>query len=270
MASVKLLGVLTMNRHDLLNRLIQSLDYPVDKMVIISQGKLDLNEVELTNPNVKNYIVLESSHNMGVGRGWNYIMKNYDSDYWVIVGDDIYFDKGSLKIVAEYMSYEEGLKNVLVNFMWNDHSSLFTSFIFTKRTIEKVGYFDENIYPAYFEDNDFAYRIVLSGENIATLGDARIFHGDDKHNQACTMEKIQGEQRKKFNMCIEKNRAYMYEKWNSIKTFGMAFDDDGYKTPFNIPLYNYKDYIPHPNYYLNQKILLGHCKKPEIKIIYDK
>lgn len=265
---IELLGVLTMTRHDLLNRLIDNIDYPINKMVILSQGKLDLNELHTNNTLIKNYIVLEASHNIGVARGWNYIMKNYESPYWLIVGDDIYFDKGSLQKLAIKISLEPNILNsVLINFMWNGHSSLFTSFIFTKKTIETVGYFDENIYPAYFEDNDIAYRMVLSGGSLITLNDVIVFHGDDKHNQACTFESLKTEQRKILEICIQRNREYMMEKWNSLKIFGKVYENDGFKHPFNVVLYNFKDQVKHNNYYENQKILLGHVKEPIIKKI---
>ncbi len=262
---IELLGVLTMTRHDLLNRLIDNIDYPINRLVILSQGKLNLDELHTNNTFVKNYIVLEASHNIGVARGWNYIMRNFDSPYWIIVGDDIYFDKGALQNIAiEIAKNPQCLNSVLINFKWNDHSSLFTSFIFTKKTIEIVGYFDENIYPAYFEDNDIAYRMVLSGGDMITFSNVVVFHGDDKHNQACTFESLKKEQRKILEVCIQKNREYMIEKWNSLKIFGEVYNDDGFKCPFNIPLYNYKEQIPHKNYYNNQKILLGHTKEPVI------
>lgn len=35
---------------------------------------------------------------------------------------------------------------------------------FARQTIEQVGYFDENFWPAYFEDNDYGYRIRIVAE----------------------------------------------------------------------------------------------------------
>jgi GT2 family glycosyltransferase len=44
--------------------------------------------------------------------------------------------------------------------LWMLHH--FNFFCLHKRFIEKVGWFDENFYPAYFEDNDFVYRCNLA------------------------------------------------------------------------------------------------------------
>ena len=45
----------------------------------------------------------------------------------------------------------------------------FSVFALTADVIEKVGWFDENYAPAYFEDNDFDYRCRLAGVNIRSI-----------------------------------------------------------------------------------------------------
>ncbi len=49
-------------------------------------------------------------------------------------------------------------------------------FMFDKRLIEKVGYFDEQFEPAYHEDKDLLYRIKLAGEAVLATPSARYFH----------------------------------------------------------------------------------------------
>ena len=35
--------------------------------------------------------------------------------------------------------------------------------VFGKATVDRIGYFDENFYPAYYEDNDYGRRMRVAG-----------------------------------------------------------------------------------------------------------
>lgn len=48
--------------------------------------------------------------------------------------------------------------------------------LYKKSVFEKVGYTDVGFYPAYFVDNDYARRMVISGIDCCTLTNARFFH----------------------------------------------------------------------------------------------
>ena len=48
--------------------------------------------------------------------------------------------------------------------------------LYKKSVFDKIGYTDVNFYPAYFVDNDYARRIVLSGIKCCTLVNSRFFH----------------------------------------------------------------------------------------------
>lgn len=48
--------------------------------------------------------------------------------------------------------------------------------LYKKGVFDKVGYTDVAFYPAYFVDNDYARRIVISGLRCCTLANARFFH----------------------------------------------------------------------------------------------
>ena len=42
--------------------------------------------------------IIKSSYNIGVSRGWNYILKKFICPYYLILGDDNYFKPETLKI----------------------------------------------------------------------------------------------------------------------------------------------------------------------------
>lgn len=48
--------------------------------------------------------------------------------------------------------------------------------LYKKSVFDKIGYTDVAFYPAYFVDNDYARRIVISGLRCCSLSSARFFH----------------------------------------------------------------------------------------------
>lgn len=59
----------------------------------------------------------------------------------------------------------------------------FTSFLMTRRALRVLGYFDENIHPAYFEDNEMRLRLGRAVEEglcspMQKLTSAGLRHGD--------------------------------------------------------------------------------------------
>lgn len=256
--------VLTLNRPDLLQRLIDSIDYPVENFSILFQG--GCQKRPNINSNIKNMILYESEFNVGVSRGWNYLLKQAAADeYYIVIGDDNYFAPGSLSRIATNMSILAG-DSIFINFRmrahnggkWGDNEETFSGFsayIFVRGFEEKLGWFDENIYPAYFEDTDMHYRLVLSGCSSQTMTDVIIISGDDSTTGSCTLNSSDNETRKKIDKCFENNRDYVREKW------GWENEKFIYKHPFNNAANNYREQIKHRNYSSQQISLLGHDKE---------
>lgn len=256
------LCILTLIRLDLLKRLINSINYPINNVVILFQGEFKKDEINFVNTFVKKFIYISSSINIGVSRGWNYFLKNFQSDYWLISGDDCYFEPSALKNIAEYMNSPNSQKNVLCQLKAksNDNnnitSSPFHAFIVTKLLVKNIGLFDENIYPAYYEDLDLLYRIQLTNSKIGYIN-AYINSGDDKYKESCTINSVSPIYREKMMQCFKINENYYKTKWNIGK------HKIRYMYPFNNPNCNITDHnIPHTNYDTNQKILLGHTNPP--------
>jgi GT2 family glycosyltransferase len=246
--------VLTLVRLDLLKRLIDSIDYPVNNVVILFQGNISKDKVNFTNAFVKNFIYISSNINIGVSRGWNYFFKNFPSSYWLISGDDCFFEPSTLKNIAKFMSIPSSLQNVFCGLKIknrNDVPAGFNTFVVTKLLLQNVGLFDENIYPAYYEDSDLWHRIQLTHQKVATIENAYINSGDKNHTGSCTLNSVHPFYRKKMDQCYKKNQIYYHTKWNIGGT--------PFKYPFNNSNFDVKNHkIPHINYFENQKILLGH------------
>ena len=68
----------------------------------------------------------------------------------------------------------------------SDHPN-FAAFLLSRECWERVGPFDEKFYPAYFEDNDYHYRIQLEGWRAITHPPAMFYHyGSRTQNEACS------------------------------------------------------------------------------------
>jgi GT2 family glycosyltransferase len=147
---IPVLGFCTLKRFDLAERLLASIDYPVEHLVIIDNsgtktwkpGKPEL---------VKNLWFIQVPYGLGLVGAWNLIIKSTPySPYWLLVNDDAYFEPGALEIIAEQVN-PFALNFVEINTRWS-------AVVFGEGMIERTGLYDERFYPLYFDDNDLERR----------------------------------------------------------------------------------------------------------------
>lgn len=152
-----LIGIPILNRLDLLKECLQSIDYPAE-VLIINNNTVDGNfcgELSLL-ARQRRFTVLHQERNLGVSASWNLILRTGLSrgHEWVCIGsNDTVLNPGSLK-AALTLKKEDDFG------IWHLHA--FNFFLMRKSTIDAVGWFDENFYPAYKEDQDYSYRCELA------------------------------------------------------------------------------------------------------------
>jgi GT2 family glycosyltransferase len=157
------IGIPTLNRADLLIPSVQLyLDsYPDTKIWILDNGnqsKLDI--FKSYDKTIRgNFIkfpvtVIKSPENIGVAASWNYLCKKiYElSEYALILNDDIFLGKA-----------ENDLNTLCSKYKFCRSTQDWAAFLISKEIYNKVGEFDSNFYPAYYEDNDYEYRMKLMG-----------------------------------------------------------------------------------------------------------
>ena len=149
-------GIPTLNRIDLLLPSLQLYvkDFPDVQIFIVDNGKQQI-------PNFhKNINIIRLPENVGVGASWNLLCKAcfLKSENSLILNDDIYLGKSKSQI-------EELIKKKPNTFLTATPD--WCAFILPKNIYEKVGDFDECFFPAYYEDNSYAYRMKLL--NVAKL-----------------------------------------------------------------------------------------------------
>jgi GT2 family glycosyltransferase len=241
---IPILGVPILNRGDLLLRLIQSIDYPVENLIIIdnSNGKDQsvthavgniITNLEPNRPNILNTTVVQPTENLGVAGSWNKIM-TYPADYWLIVGNDIMFNRGELEKIDTFVQANK-----------HDHAIMFglghNVFAVTPYGLDNVGTFDENFYPAYLEDCDHFYRVKLAGVKSANIPNVAPIHGEAPSWGSSTI--YSNDRWRELNGITHGNNFKYYRaKW------GGKNGEEKYKHPLDDPTINIKTWELDPGH----------------------
>lgn len=149
----------TLNRYDLLDRLLESIDYPVAHLLIIDNGgKYSLNVDDIPEL-VEQVTILNMPANLGVASSWNLGIKSFPyCDRWFIASDDMQFEPGGLELLHRM----SGSDKMLISDEWPH----FQFFAIGEEFVGVVGLFDEAIHPANFEDDEYRWRAETLGFQI--------------------------------------------------------------------------------------------------------
>lgn len=170
---IPVLGFLTYSRFDLAQRLLDSIDYPIDNLVIVdNSGKREFNPVK---PDlVKNLWLIQVPNGLGFGSGLNLIVKSTPfAPYWVLLNDDSVLAPGALKKISEKVDTEA------INFL--SIMPKWSGFVLGEGAVLKAGLFDERFHPIYFEDNDYERRLMEAGVK------ANFIYAALDHNNSSTL-----------------------------------------------------------------------------------
>jgi GT2 family glycosyltransferase len=144
---IPVLIVPVLNRPDLLMKMLLSIDTTIGQLIVIDNGDVVDVEGPLT--------VIKPGHNLGVAASWNLGMRvTPTAPWWCIANSDLEFGEGDLERLADQV--DPGIAGLY--FMLG-----MAAFGLTRATVNAVGYFDENFYPAYDEDLDYGRRADLLG-----------------------------------------------------------------------------------------------------------
>ncbi len=201
----------------LLERLAASVDYPLKWKCAFNNGEPGaLDSFKDAHPD---WIVKESAFgNLGCAGSWNQCAKLFPEEpSWLIMNDDAWFLPGYLEkicVTARQYQYEP--------IIHLNNSNAYYCFVWTRNGKEQYGEFDENLWPAYYEDCDMRVRHRLRGYNgyvYALQGLEPLPHGKPKTGGMNYNAMLQG--------CGLLNRLYWFYKWGN-----QNFDISTYTNPY--------------------------------------
>lgn len=198
--------------------------------------------------------VIENTKGNQVGSAWNLGIKRAIDDgyeYILVPNNDIIFHPKAIdnliKFAKEHLEFilwtasewasfrtVKTIPDAELGITFDEHPH-FSCFMVSKKTIETVGWFDENLKMAYHEDGDYHYRIILSGNKASKTCTSRFYHYGSR------TIKVDEELASQNVRTYEYNRDYIRKKWNTdfhqkayhppeeiLKEAGI------YKKPFNM------------------------------------
>lgn len=220
----------------LLDRLANSVDRPVKFKVAFNNG--NCGALEGFSERHPDWIVKESDvGNLGVAGSWNKCATMFpDEKSWLIMNDDAYFLPGYLEKICRHADNNLDAPMIHLN-----SSNAYYCFVATAKGREQFGTFDENLWPAYYEDCDMRVRHRLAGVTsypYALEGLPPLPHGKPRTGGMNYNALLQG--------CGLFNRAYWLRKWGSFD-----FEKATYQNPYKDHRIPIREWIYYPEHRAN-------------------
>lgn len=163
------LTIPVLNRYDLLQRCLDSINYPIGHLLIINNGASDNPEdFELSIPElVEETTYLPMPANLGVAESWNLGVKSFPfAENWFFASNDVVFHGDALEKLST--AHTEHLTLSKLFPFWQVFSLGYGA-------ATRVGLWDASFFPAYFEDNDYLRRCEHFGVEVVKL-DLNVSH----------------------------------------------------------------------------------------------
>lgn len=217
-----IVGVPVIRRYDLLWRFLKSLaratsPATMDVVVVDNGTRWDEQPWTQQASHVPAFPrVLRPGRNVGCSGAWNllvdYARTACDPEV-IIANDDIVLAKHSLEQIVAGFSQAQFVA-----------AHGFSLFGIRVELVDEIGGFDENFFPAYFEDNDYGYRMKLRGKSFHVVSGGAVHTGSASLH--CLSDAEQATFGVRFDTVL---RAYYRKKWGGPpgeERFNSAFNGD--------------------------------------------
>lgn len=218
---IPVLSVPVLNRPDLLDRMLATVDVPVGRLYVIDNGDV----VEDAKAPADEIRIVRPGFNLGVARSWNLAIEaNIEAPWWCLVNNDIEFGAGDLARLAEFMEQPGPRVGCLLEF---------GAFGVNAEAMDRVGWFDENYQPIYAEDCDWRWRAKLTGVEVTRLPSSTVHVDGGSLVWRSEARYAQGNAR-----TYPRNVEYHRRKWGGDpwqERFTTPFDDGSDPTLWDPP-----------------------------------
>lgn len=214
-----------------INSLYKNTDSNLFELIIIDNASTDgtvdyLKQLEKEKDNIT---VIYNDENKGYSKGNNQGMKIAKGEYIGLLNNDILLSpdwyKPLFKIHEEkdtgivspsilqsvlikekhFLKNAQKAKNKSENEYTETVKCDFSCVIFKQELVNMIGYLDEKFSPAYFEDDDYCVRAILSGFKNYVSNKSYIYH-----KTSSTSTKLP-----EFKAILNRNREYFFEKYKN-------------------------------------------------------
>ena len=215
-------GIPTLHCYNRLTRLLQALDdsscsdFALDFTIVDNGGKLSespwMEQLSALKSEVR---IVTPTRNLGVSASWNAILRFLGQ--CIIANDDIMVSKEDIGTLVQkadecpesmFVAGQEGGWTIF----WANRPGKWLS----------MSGFDENFYPAYYEDNDADRRLMLEG-----LHRTQVILPSWVHDNSSTLYDGSIEYQKAHWVSFNKNGLYYQRKWGGMP------GSEQFTTPFN-------------------------------------
>ncbi|WIA14795.1 hypothetical protein OEZ85_003279 [Tetradesmus obliquus] len=241
----------------LLERLYYSLDYPVRYFIVVvsertwaSRRRVGALGYELQHMHdyADNVVIVTCAHAPAVTEGWNAVFHTFPDEPWgVYNARDTAWQPGALAKLSGHMWQavrDDHMEVAYFNWTIDINMGIHNAFAMTKKGRDRFGLFDENIYPAFAEDDDFRVRQgrMVPPMKVYILRDVQLLHGAARTSQYMSgfhttdefviVDNEKEEARKQaLGIRQQVNNQYLYRKWGCPG--GGPWFAPTFKTPFN-------------------------------------
>jgi hypothetical protein len=150
----------------------------------------------------KNIDLIVPERQISLAAAWNVFLDNVPETR-IIINDDIIFYEDTLKV------FLDGMVDDTISFPYGvDRINAFSFFSIPDSVVKDVGRFDEEFYPAYFEDNSYDRKLVLSGRHVYGIPNCNIIH---KGSQ--TIKKFNSDEMSKHHIAFQRCQDIYVKMW---------------------------------------------------------
>ncbi len=214
-----IIGIIAYMQYDYLQDLLDDINRQTTwpKEVIISDNGKGFS------PNKKYHFpitIVKNSYNYGTTRGTNQIVKlcNNNENILFMCDDNFFREETSLEKIYNKFEYENEVNNIHI--LWLSH---WASIMVSKKWMSEFGYFDEKLWPCYYDDSDCVERIrkkkstvLCNGigwplETLPLTGSISEFLGN-RHATCSLITNV------KYGDTVSRTCAYYMTKWKKNDT----------------------------------------------------
>jgi GT2 family glycosyltransferase len=223
--------------------------YPYE-IFLIDNASTDETKVEAEKMLSGEFTYIRNEERFGCAKSWNQGIKEameIGCDYFLVLNNDVLMHSEAIdRLVERFEKAKDQKENIAMVTCCNVRGELqdghsieeispdtrggineaenpdFSAFMVSKESYNKIGLFDEEFEPCYYEDNSYHYRINLAGMKAICLPTALFYHfGSRTQNEAIPGQVICS------SPAFERNKAEYVKMWGGLP------EHEIYKTKYN-------------------------------------